>query len=205
VRTTREFIQKIRSKVRERYTDSELRVKSTRDIGHAERIAELSFIVGPDMGDFDPNTGVAAVLSFNYAFRRACGQVDPAKNEHLHLKRGQSFTFNTSPNVNLAKFDPICILTSSIVKPSVLSGDNKAILQAIPAMLKKQSSDNRLYEPKRLTFQKVTDFPFRSIHFQLLNPDGRMRQFYGQNATDNIHLQLLFRFSPPVMSAAAIM
>lgn len=199
VDSTLEFVRAMRLQLGTKYTQDVINITSfnTEDDGDDQMESDHRKVVA---GPISIVMGSGALLqdskmeiSFNTNFRLACGQINPPPNEIIQLGNGEAYHFKDFPNIFLAKMNPTAVLTSSVIKPSLLSGKNTNMLQIIPITLHQTEEENKIYEPKRLAFHSAATFPFRIIRFRLINPDGRPRLITADNPNSSVHLTLLFR------------
>lgn len=133
------------------------------------------------------------VLGFNREFFLACGDTRHSR-ERVTLRRGESFTFDGAPDINLAIPSPVALLESSVVENSMVGDGKMNVLHCTPVGNNGGGEARQLYIPHKLFFRPVTRNPMHSISFKFTNPDGgerRLKTRDGENG--RIMITLAFR------------
>ncbi len=127
------------------------------------------------------------VTLLNY-FSRVCGE-DYKPVHRLSIGEGQRYTFDGRPNLFNILPSPAVFVECDLVETNVLSGRAAQILASVPFDVDSPLQD-RLYQPRQLTFHPAVRAPFNRIKFALRDANGELRQF---KSADDIMITLVFR------------
>lgn len=131
-------------------------------------------------------------VTMNVSFLRACGEL-VIRRRTVIMSPGDILTFDGVPNISNVQPTPVSMLYCDIIKPNIMGTGVSNLLQCVPTYLFKNFTETRLYEPRRLTFQSVVDYPFDRIKLTFLHPDGRARELRTADPLDSLIVTLLFR------------
>ena len=135
----------------------------------------------------------SVTITCNHKFAKVCGDLS-GKNIQQVLQPGEQYLFRGYPNMYWLASSPSAILTCSVVETGVSFGQRQKVLQCVPVYKSEDDDENRLYQPPQLIFIPAVKYPFRSIEFHFLEPDGRMKNFVPDNREeDDLYITLLFR------------
>ena len=185
IRTTPDFIRQVwRDVINSQYGD-ELYVNLRPDPDYCIQFERIRL---------DPAVKVQGRLTIEPSgnFTRACGQLHKPQNL-TELQPGESFNFDGSPSIHLAKPNPFAMLHCSIVKPNIVGRKQARLLQSVPVMHDKPATSKRIYEPQQLVFQPVQDMPFDSIDFSFHEVDGRLKNMHSTLLQHAVVITLVFR------------
>jgi hypothetical protein len=157
---------------------------------------------GPDDGkvtfmlsDWGLARGMSPVkLRLEPAFAAACGQhANERGRMEIVLDRDRRvFKFPEPTDHYVPVPQPLAMLNCSIVKPSVMGGQNANLLQCVPIPVGNAAEYVSMYEPKHLSFHPAMDRPTTYISFQFTDSQGRQREFQNHH-NDQVIVTLLFR------------
>ena len=130
-------------------------------------------------------------VQFSWGFARAMGDLAGLAPDAL-MMRGHSFFFPVPADLELAKPNPVALLTCDVVKPSILGGELDQLLNVVPVRLQqwagnRQAARTMMYEPASIHYQDVKETPFDSLSFQFLTPGNRVgkRMFMTRDPQNN--------------------
>ncbi len=188
---THEFITKVRE---------DLRLSPYRDILYFSTIDRRGRLYGRTclgrVGGRAANEGHPRELlvSFSNTFTIACGQLHDFRSRSV-LRPGRLIIFRGSPDINLAKPNPVATLHSDIVRNGIIGNRNANLLACVPVLTDRTAGRSRLYETSQLIYYDIVQRPVSTISFLFTNPDGSSRKFHCNEAArfDNISITLSFR------------
>lgn len=137
-------------------------------------------------------------VRFNWVFSRAMGEVK-SYTSILMLKPGESFFFNTKPDVKKAHATPVSLLECDVVKPCLVGDQVKQVIGLVPVKFfnpkLEETEQDVLYEPSHLHYTDVKEIPFDSISFKFNNLNKQVydRVFKSPQDEDAIVVTLSFR------------
>lgn len=93
------------------------------------------------------------------------------------VRPGEELAFGGSPDIHRVAPYSVAMLECDIVAHNIVAGRQAQLLQVVPVYHKRESGEERLYEPAELIFQPVEERPISQIRLRFAHPDGTRRKF----------------------------